>query len=175
MKQGEAKNKKIPLMGKWLKKQSEHANLLAEKSKKESELAGLKSPEKIKKIGLMALISYGISISLFIIASIVGGAVSTPLTIAGLLAFAFYGFVDAKFCSANARNFEFAFLNIPTIGLFGLVDIIIRMKRAPLMKEIYKNQIAELSKKEMSLRAEISELENKIGEAKKNIKELKNK
>ena len=166
MKQGEAKNKKIPLMGKWLKKQSEHANLLAEKSKKESELAGLKSPEKIKKIGLMALISYGISISLFIIASIVGGAVSTPLTIAGLLAFAFYGFVDAKFCSANARNFEFAFLNIPTLGFFGLVDILLRIKKAPFMKGKYENQIAELIEKEERLQAEINELESELEDIK---------
>ena len=155
MKQGEAKNKKIPLMGKWLKKQSEHANLLAEKSKKESELAGLKSPEKIKKIGLMALISYGISISWFIIASI-----------AGLLAFAFYGFVDAKFCSANARNFEFAFLNIPTLGFFGLVDILLRIKKAPFMKGKYENQIAELIEKEERLQAEINELESELEDIK---------
>ena len=40
------------------------------------------------------------------------------------------------------------------------------------MKEIYEKQIAELSKKEEALLAEISELENKIGEAKENIKDI---
>ena len=170
-----AEKDKLLIRAKWLRKQDEHAKVLAERNKKQQELSDLESPKRIKRIGLAALIIYAVSITCGIIAIIVGGAVSIPLTIICIISFIAYAFFDAGFCVFNARNCEFAFLNIPTLGLFGLVDIIIRMKRAPLMREKYEKQIAELLKKEEVLLAEISELENKIGEAKENIKELKNK
>lgn len=170
-----AERDKILLRAKWLRKQDEHAKVLAESHKKQKEFSDFGAPRSIKRIGLAALIIYAVSVTCGIIAISVGGTVSVAFTIICIALFIVYAFFDAGFCVFNARNYEFAFLNIPTLGLFGLVDIIIRMKRAPLMKEIYQNQIAELSKKERSLRAEISELENKIGEAKENIKALKNK
>lgn len=158
----ETKKHKHQLKVELLMKKQEHASTLSEIGTKQAELNGLVSVPKIKKLGLAALIVYGACITLGVIACVVGGSVSTPFTILCVISFIAYGFLHAVFCSFHSRNEQFAFLNIPTLGLFGLTDILIRIKRAPFMKGKYQEQIAKLSEKEEKLQAEIDALTREI-------------
>lgn len=132
--------------------------------KKRKEMDYLADPKKVRIVGIIGIISW------FVMAVLFFSAMEDDSTIAPWIIFTviFY-IIFAIFAKTTKRSIGWAFVNIPTFGIYGIIDLVVRIAKAGSLRGQWESQIRQLAIQANAVSEHIEALEVSLAEAKAEI------